>query len=444
MQAFMKITIIGTGYVGLVTGACLADTGNEVWCIDKNAEKIGRLLDGIIPIYEPGLEPLVKRGVKEGRLHFTTQWDPAVENTNICFLTVDTPPSQNGRPDLTNIYAATDELGKRLVPPSLVVTKSTVPVGTTLKIKERLQEKLKERRLPAAGLRVASNPEFLKEGTSVQDFRNPDRIVVGVENEKDAKLLKELYEPLMRRQDCFLVMDIASAELSKYAANAMLASRISFMNELATLSEALGADIDRIRQSIGWDPRIGSNFLYPGLGYGGSCLPKDVAALIQLGGEKGIPLPIMTAIHQTNQNQKERFLQKITLHFGSPKEIEGKAIALWGLSFKPETDDIREAPAVFLAEELLKQGARIRAFDPVAIENVRARMGNKVEFCANSYACLEGADALVIATEWNEFRSPDFQKMKQLMRQPVIFDGRNLYPPEKMSQMGFDYFSIGR
>lgn len=430
----MKIAIIGTGYVGLVTGACLADTGNDVWCVDKNAEKIAKLLDGVIPIYEPGLEPLVKRGVKEGRLFFTTDLAEAAAKSDICFLTVDTPAGRNGTPDLTNVFAAAEALKKSLEPSTLVVTKSTVPVGTTLKIKPLLGGKTA----------VASNPEFLKEGTSVADFRHPDRIVVGVEKEEDAKLLRELYEPFMRKRDCFLVMDIASAELSKYAANAMLAGRISFMNELAVLSEAAGGNIDKIRQSIGWDPRIGPNFLYPGLGYGGSCLPKDVAALIQLGLEKGSPLPMITAINETNQKQKTRFLQKITGYFGSPKNMEGKRIALWGLSFKPETDDIREAPAVFLIEELLKQGARIQAFDPVAMENVRGLFGDKIRFCEASYACLEGADCLVIATEWNEFRSPDFQKIKDLLRKPVIFDGRNLYDPAKMKEMGFDYFSVGR
>lgn len=401
-------------------------------------------MDGIIPIYEPGLEPLVKRGIKEGRLHFTTQWGPAVEKANICFLTVDTPPAQNGQSDLTNIYAATNELGKKIAPPCLVVTKSTVPVGTTLQIKKRLQDQLKERGVAAEGVTVASNPEFLKEGTSVQDFRYPDRIVVGVEKEGDAKPLRELYQPFMRKRDCCLVMDVASAELSKYAANAMLAARISFMNELAALSEVIGANIDRIRQSIGWDPRIGPNFLYPGLGYGGSCLPKDVAALIQLGNDKNTPLSMITAIHETNQKQKTRFLQKIAGHFGSPKNIEGKIIALWGLSFKPETDDIREAPALFVIEELLKQGARIQAFDPVAMENVRGLFGSKIKLCPACYPCLEGADALIIATEWNEFCSPDFKTMKRLLRRPVIFDGRNLYDPAKMREMGFDYFSIGR
>lgn len=443
-SANMKVAIIGTGYVGLVTGACLAETGNEVWCVDKNEEKIAKLLDGVIPIYEPGLEPLVKRGLKEERLFFTTNLAKAVKNTDICFLTVDTPPAKNGAPDLTNVFAVAENLGERLTPPCLVVTKSTVPVGTTTKVKEKIAAKLKARGINADGFAVASNPEFLKEGTSVQDFRYPDRIVVGVENPTDANVLKELYEPFMRKRDCLLVMDIASAELSKYAANAMLACRISFMNELSRLSETVGADIDKIRRAIGWDPRIGQQFLYPGLGYGGSCLPKDVSALNQLGKEKNLSLPLLQAIEDTNQRQREWFLQKISRYYESPENLKDKVVALWGLAFKPETDDIREAPALFLIETLLKYGAHIKAFDPVAVENVARLFGKKIELVSNSYQCLSGADCLVIATEWNEFRSPDFKKMKQTMRQPVIFDGRNLYPPQKMREMGFDYVSIGR
>lgn len=440
----MKITIIGTGYVGLVTGACLADAGNEVWCVDKNEAKIAKLLNGVIPIFEPGLEPLVLRGVKEKRLYFTTDLPAAVQKADICFLTVDTPPNADGSPNLNNIFAASESLGNHLDPDCLVVTKSTVPVGTTFKIKEIILKKFKERRVDAESFAVASNPEFLKEGTSVQDFRHPDRIVVGVENPSAGEKLKELYEPFMRKKDCLLVMDVASSEISKYAANAMLAARISFMNEMSNLCEKVGADIDKVRQSIGWDPRIGPHFLYPGLGYGGSCLPKDVSALIRLGKDKNYPLPLVEAVGETNRRQKENFLQKIARHFGGPEKMKGKNIALWGLAFKPETDDIREAPALFLAENFLKWGVNIRAFDPVAADNVRLLFGDQMQFLSGNYECLEGADCLVIATEWSAFRSPNFAKMKQLMKKPVIFDGRNLYPPAKMKEMGFDYFSIGR
>lgn len=439
----MKITIVGTGYVGLVTGACLADIGNDVWCIDKNLEKILRLQDGILPIYEPGLETLVKRGLKEKRLHFRTDWKEALDQSQICFLTVDTPPSKEGAPDLTNVFAVADQLGSLLDHSILIVTKSTVPVGTTLKIKERVQRLLQERGIASEGVPVASNPEFLKEGTSVQDFRYPDRIVVGVESSADAERLRELYEPFMRKKNCFLVMDIASSELCKYAANAMLATRISFMNEMANLCEKVGANIDFIRQAIGWDPRIGPHFLYPGLGYGGSCLPKDVLAVAQMGREKDCPLPLLEAVNQVNLRQRDTFLKKIISYFGV-ENLKEKRFALWGLSFKPETDDIRQAPALSLIEKLLRHGVQLRVFDPVAMENVRQAIGEKVTFCQSSFECLEGAEALLIATEWNEFRSPDFAKMKTLLKRPIIFDGRNLYPPAKMKDLGFDYLSMGR
>lgn len=440
----MKIAIVGTGYVGLVTGACLADTGNEVWCVDKNGEKIARLLDGRIPIYEPGLEGLVLRGLREERLQFTTDLPRALQNAEICFLTVDTPSGPNGVPDLTNVFDVAQKLGDAITGPLLVVTKSTVPVGTTLKVKQQIGKKLAQRGLDPSLVSIASNPEFLKEGTSVQDFRNPDRVVVGAEMAEAAEQLRELYAPFMRKRDCFLVMDIASAELAKYASNAMLATRISFMNEMAGLCEAIGADIDKVRQAVGWDPRIGSHFLYPGLGYGGSCLPKDVLALVELGKQKEAPLPLIQAVETTNRAQREKFFRRVARYFGSTENLKEKTFALWGLSFKPETDDIRQAPSLFLIENLLKHGAKIRAFDPVAMENVRSIFGDAVLFCANNYLCLEGADCLLIATEWNEFRSPDFAKMRRLMKKPVIFDGRNLYPPSKMEELGFDYASIGR
>ncbi|MBI4125654.1 MAG: UDP-glucose/GDP-mannose dehydrogenase family protein [Deltaproteobacteria bacterium] len=433
----MKISIIGTGYVGLVTGACLADAGNEVWCSDKNEEKIRKLSDGIIPIYEPGLDSLVKRGITEERLFFTTALAPAMEKADICFLTVDTPSNHDGTTDLTNVFAAAEALSAALEPSTLVVTKSTVPVGTTLKIKERLKKKWE--------VPVASNPEFLKEGTSVQDFSHPDRIVVGVERPEDAEVLRELYAPFMRKRERFLVMDIPSAELTKYVANAMLACRISFMNEMANLCERAGADIDKVREALGWDHRVGPHFLFPGLGYGGSCLPKDVAALLQLGADKDYPLSLLQAVDTVNKKQRKIFFEKIIGHFGSSKNLRGKRIAFWGISFKPETDDVREAPALYLMEKLSEGGAMIRAFDPVAGPKARETpIGKKVEWVSNNYACLEEADALVICTEWNEFRSPDFEKMKRRMRRPVIFDGRNLYNPQKLKASGFFYASFGR
>lgn len=440
----MKITIIGTGYVGLVSGACLADTGNEVVCVDKNPKKIALLQDGIVPFYEPGLEALVKRGLKEGRLKFTQNISQGLDKTQIIFLTVDTPPSPSGAADLTNIFEVARQVGENLTGPALVVTKSTVPVGTTLKVKEIIQKKLAERNLSQDGVAVASNPEFLKEGSAIQDCRYPDRIVVGVESDAQAEILKELFEPFMRKKHCFLVMDITSAELSKYAANAMLATRISFMNEMANLCEKVGANIDLVRQAIGWDPRIGSHFLYAGLGYGGSCLPKDVQALIELAKQRDLPLRIVEAVDETNRRQKEKFVQKICTHFGGEQHLRGKQFALWGLAFKPETDDIRSAPALALIEKLTSLGARLNVFDPVAMENVRAQIGEKIVYCQGNYDCLVDADALIIATEWSEFRSPDFSKMKSSMKQPIIFDGRNLYQPQKMKELGFDYISMGR
>ncbi len=440
----MKVTIVGSGYVGLVTGACLADAGNEVWCVDKNEAKIKSLANGVTPIYEPGLEEVIKRGLKEKRLYFTNNLAEGLDGSQVCFLTVDTPSNEDGSPDLTNVFNVAETLGDAINSHILVVTKSTVPVGTTVKIKEMIQVQLKKRKCDPNLVAVASNPEFLKEGTAVQDCRYPDRIVVGVEKSQDSELLKELYEPFMRKRECFLIMDIASSELSKYAANAMLATRISFMNEMAGLCEKVGADIRHIRHAVGWDPRIGSQFLYPGLGYGGSCLPKDISALIELGKKEDCPVKLIEAVDAINQNQREKFLKKIVHYFGGTQNLKGKGIAMWGLAFKPETDDIRQAPSLFLIEKLLEWGAEIRAFDPVAMDNVRPLFGKKVTFCPGNYQCLEGADCLVITTEWNEFRSPNFLRMKQLLNKPVLFDGRNLYEPQKMKELGFDYFSIGR
>ncbi|OGQ48555.1 MAG: hypothetical protein A3H42_06885 [Deltaproteobacteria bacterium RIFCSPLOWO2_02_FULL_46_8] len=440
----MKITIVGTGYVGLVTGACLADTGNEIWCVDKNESKIRNLEKGILPLYEPGLESLVQNGFKKETLFFTTEIAQAVKNTAICFLCVDTPLSKEGSPDLTNIFAATEVLGAHLTSPCLIVTKSTVPVGTTKKIKEILEKKLRERNIIAGLFSVASNPEFLREGSAVQDFQHPDRIVAGVEKTQDAELLEKLYKPFLRMHGCFLKMDIPSAEFAKYAANTMLASRISLINELANLSEHVGADIDPIREVLGQDPRIGPHFLLAGLGYGGSCLPKDVQALIRLGEEKKVSLPMISAIQKTNQNQRELFFKKLANHFGSEENLRDKTIAIWGLSFKPETDDIRESPAFSIIEKLLQYEARVRVFDPQALDKTRDIFQKSIYFAEDPYSCLEKADCLLVLTEWDIFKKPDFLKMKQAMTTPLIFDGRNIYSKAFLHENGFIYKGVGR
>lgn len=440
----MKITVIGTGYVGLVAGASLADLGHEVWCVEKDAAKLETLQKGLLPIFEPGLETVAARGVKDGRLFFVARLSEAIAGSEICFITVDTPLNSAGEADVSRVLACAEELGDFLNGPILVATKSTVPVGTNLKIKNILHEKMTQRGLKTEGILVASNPEFLKEGTALQDFRIPDRIVVGVEKKEHADKLRDLYAPLMRKQDCFLVMDLASAELSKYAANAMLANRVSFMNEMASLCEKLGADIREIRNVLGHDPRIGVHYLYPGLGYGGSCLPKDVQGLIRRGEEAGCCLPLLKAVDQVNRGQREKFLEKMVHFYGFVSHLKGKTIAVWGLSFKPETDDIRESPAVYLMEKLLAWGVRLRVFDPAALNRIGPLFQQGVVCCGEPYQCLEEADGLVIATEWNLFRSPDFSRMKRLMKTPVVFDGRNLYSPDKMRSMGFQYFCVGR
>lgn len=443
----MKIAILGTGYVGLVTGACLAGKGHEVWCVDKNETKIANLQKKIVPIFEPGLETLVARGLEERRLFFTTDLKEAAAGAALCFLTVDTPAGRGGAPNIDNVLIAAANLGAVLQPPLLVVTKSTVPVGTTRGVLEILQAKLKERGLPAEEVAVASNPEFLKEGSSVRDFLEPDRVVVGVENSAHAEILRELYRPFLKTPEQFLVMDIASAELAKYAANAMLACRISFINEIAALCEKTGADVEKIRQALGTDPRIGPHFLYAGLGFGGSCFPKDVTALLALGEEHQVWLPVVEGAQATNDRHKERFASKIYDHLQpqQPKRVtlKNKTIALWGLAFKPQTDDIREAVSLHLIQSFRDWGAGIRAFDPAAMENVR-RLETGITLCEDKYDCLQGADCLVIVTEWDEFRRPDFARMKSLMKRPLIFDGRNIFNPAQMKELGFDYHSQGR
>lgn len=444
----MEICIIGTGYVGLVSGACLADVGNTVWCIDKNAQKVAELKEHRIPIYEPGLEDIVGRNVAEKRLHFTTNLADGLEQAEICFITVDTPPGGTGRADLTNVLAVAKEIGELLDHPATVITKSTVPVGTTMRVKEKIAEGLKARGLdPDKMLTVASNPEFLKEGDAVGDFMRPDRVIVGVENDEVGDKLHELYRPFMRRSDRFVRINIPSAELAKYAANAMLATRISFINEMARLCEKVGADITDIRQALGSDPRIGPDFLYAGLGYGGSCFPKDTQAVIGLGREHGSDLTIIEAADRANDVQRAWFWNKITAHFGGLTALKGKTVAIWGVAFKANTDDVRFAPSLYLMEQLRTAGAAVATFDPVATETGKKGMGKEageIRWTTNAYDAVEGADALVICTEWREFRSPDFEKIKTLMNGTVIFDGRNLYDSSRMRELGFTYTSVGR
>lgn len=441
----MKIAVIGTGYVGLVTGACLADAGNAVCCVDKNAQKVEHLKQGHIPIYEPGLEEVVKHNEDEGRLAYTTDLQQALDQSDICFICVDTPPDGDGKADLTNVLAVAKEIGQKMNGYKVVVTKSTVPVGTTFKVKETIQDELAKRGVDeSVRVDVASNPEFLKEGSAVEDFMKPDRVIVGTEREEVAEMLHQIYAPFMRKRDRFLSMDIASSELSKYAANAMLATRISFMNELSQLCESTGANVTHVRDALGTDPRIGPDFLYAGLGYGGSCFPKDMKALIQLGREYHVPMTIASSADEANDDHRTWFWQKIDAHFKINGGLAGKKIAVWGVAFKANTDDVRCAPSLTLMDKLAEAGATVLAFDPAAMKNGQVVLGDRVTWCASNYDCIDGADALIVCTEWREFRSPDFDRLKKSMNAPVIFDGRNLYDPRAMKEQGFIYTSVGR
>jgi UDPglucose 6-dehydrogenase len=431
----MRIAVIGTGYVGLVAGACLAETGNQVICVDKDESKITKLRRGKIPIYEPGLEELVSRNKKEARLAFTTALDRAVRQSQIVFIAVGTPQGEDGSADLQHVLGVAREIGRAMNGYKVIVDKSTVPVGTSEKVREVI------RRETTHPFSVVSNPEFLKQGAAIEDFLKPDRVVIGAEDPRAADIMVELYKPFTRTGAPIMVMDCASAELCKYAANAMLASRISFMNEIANVCDLFGANVDEVRRAIASDKRIGPAFLFPGIGYGGSCFPKDVKALIHFSADKQYDFRILKAVEQVNEAQKVRMLAQLETHFGA---LKGKRIAVWGLAFKPRTDDMREAPAIPLIKGLLARGARVQAYDPEAMEVARGIFGNKVEFAKNSYEALKGADALVVATEWNEFREPDFSRMKKVMRQPAIFDGRNIYTPEVINAQGFTYVSIGR
>jgi UDPglucose 6-dehydrogenase len=439
----MKITVIGTGYVGLVSGACLADVGNDVLCLDLDTAKIRTLNEGGIPIYEPGLEAMVRKNQAAGRLRFTTDIEAAAAHGVLQFIAVGTPPDEDGSADLQYVVAAARNIGRHMTGYKVVVDKSTVPVGTADRVRAAIAEELAVRGA-SVEFSVVSNPEFLKEGAALDDFLKPDRIVVGAEDERAIGLMRELYAPFQRNRERLIVMDIKSAELTKYAANAMLATRISFMNELANLAEKLGADIELVRKGIGSDPRIGFHFLYPGVGYGGSCFPKDVQALIRTAGEAGQGLKVLQAVEDANEAQKSVLGGKITKRLG--QDLSGMTFALWGLAFKPNTDDMREAPSLVLIADLLARGASIRAYDPVAVHEASRILGAnpRIAYTATPMEALDGADALVIVTEWKEFRSPDFETIKAKLKTPVIFDGRNLYEPATPRAAGLEYFAIGR
>lgn len=439
----MKITVVGTGYVGLVSGTCLAEVGNDVLCLDVDPEKIRILEEGGIPIHEPGLLEMVRRNVAAGRLRFTTDIEKAVHHGTIQFIAVGTPPDEDGSADLQYVLAAARNIGRLMTDYKVVVDKSTVPVGTADKVNAALADELGKRGVDIP-YSVVSNPEFLKEGAAVDDFMRPDRIVVGAEDEQSIHLMRALYAPFQRNHERLIVTDVKSAELTKYAANAMLATRISFMNELANLAEKLGADIEMVRQGIGSDPRIGYHFLYPGCGYGGSCFPKDVKALIKTASDDaGLTLKVLTAVEEANEAQKRVLAEKLKARFGN---LEGKHFALWGLAFKPNTDDMREAPSRELIADLFKAGATVTAYDPVAMHETKRIYGDepRLRYAESPMDALEGADALVIVTEWKEFRSPDFAAIKAQLRNPVIFDGRNLYDPKFVRGQGIEYFAIGR
>ena len=438
----MKLTVIGTGYVGLVSGACLADVGNQVLCLDVDPRKIDILKSGGIPIYEPGLKEIVANNVAAGRLRFTTDIQEAVAFGDIQMIAVGTPPGEDGSADLQYVVAAARNVGKYMTGPKIVLDKSTVPVGTADKVREAIAEELAKRG-STTSFSVVSNPEFLKEGAAVEDFMRPDRIIIGADSADTVEAMRKLYAPFQRNHDRIMVMDVRSAELTKYAANAMLASRISFMNELALLAEKLGADIEAVRKGIGSDPRIGYHFLYPGIGYGGSCFPKDVQALQRTATQAGLDLKLLNAVEQVNYAQKHVLTHKIVKRFG--ENLAGKTIALWGLAFKPNTDDMREAPSLVLIDDLTKRGAKIVAFDPVAMHEAQQLVsGDHVQFAESAMAALAGADALAIVTEWKTFRAPDFAAMKSALKAPIVFDGRNLYEPEVMAENGFEYYPIGR
>ncbi len=439
----MRLTMVGTGYVGLVTGTCLANTGNDVVCLDLDAAKIAKLRDGVSPIYEPGLDDLLSRNIEAGRLHFTTDPAEAYDRAEIIFICVGTPSDDRGRADLKYTLGAARDIGDALESRDdhageapIIVVKSTVPVGTNEKVRAAIAGRTSK------PFHMASNPEFLKEGAAIGDFNKPDRIVVGTHDERTAERMRHLYAPYVRQGNPILCMDVPSAEMVKYASNAMLATKISFINEIANLTEAYGAEIEQVRRGMCSDSRIGNKFLYPGLGYGGSCFPKDVLACMSMGEDSGVPTELLDAVHNVNQRQRSVFLDKILGHFdGAPS---GRTVAVWGIAFKPGTDDVREAPSITIMEALLEAGATVRAYDPVAHETGHEVFGERITYADSSYDALDGADALVICTEWSEFRTPDFGEIKSRLQLPVVFDGRNIFEPDEMRRLGFVYYSVGR
>ena len=439
----MNLTIIGTGYVGLVSGTCFAEMGNNVICVDNDKRKIDMLLKGKIPIWEPGLEEMVQRNHKEGRLHFTTDIKQAVENSDICFIAVGTPPDEDGSADLKYVLAVAKDIATYMNGHKIIADKSTVPIGTADKVKETVQTILNERKVDYT-FDVVSNPEFLKEGDAINDSLKPDRIVVGTDNEDCAEIMRELYTPFARIHEKVIVMSVRSAEMTKYTANAMLATKISFMNDIARLCELVGADVNEVRQGIGSDTRIGYKFIYPGIGYGGSCFPKDVKALVKIAEQVGMKARVLQAVEDVNDDQKKWLAEKVIKHFGA--DLTGKTFAIWGLSFKPKTDDMREAPSLTIIKMLTDAGAKIVAYDPVAMQEAKRVIGDdpNISYAEGNYEALKDADALLLVTEWNQFRYPDFQAIKDRLKQPVIFDGRNQYNPAEMKEMGFTYYAIGR
>ncbi len=437
----MKIAVVGSGYVGLVTGACFAESGINVICVDNNKEKIQQLKDGSIPIYEPGLETVIRRNVEKKRLSFSSGIREGITGSEVIFIAVGTPPGEDGSADMKHVLQVAREIGEELNNYIVIVTKSTVPVGTSEKIRRTINEELEKRNVKVE-FDMASNPEFLKEGAAVEDFMKPERIVIGVDNEKTGDIMKKLYKPFVLNNHPILFMDIASAEITKYAANAMLATRISFINEMANLCEILGADINHVRKGIGSDSRIGSKFIYPGVGYGGSCFPKDVKAIIRTARDNGYELNVINAVEKANEFQKNVIYNKISKHFCN--NLKDKTIGIWGLSFKPKTDDIRESSSIILIEKLLEEGTNIQAYDPAAISETRKLFGNRIQYFDDPYDALRGVAALALMTEWSEFHLPDFGKMSELMKEKVIFDGRNIYDPMEIRKLGFKYFSIGR
>lgn len=437
----MKISVVGTGYVGLVSGTCFAETGVNVACVDINKNKIENLNNGIIPIYEPGLDDIYKKNVEKGRLTFTTNLGKSIENADAVFIAVGTPPDEDGSADLKYVLGVASEIGKNMDHYLVVVTKSTVPVGTAVKVKKAIKEELKKRGVDIP-FDVASNPEFLKEGSAIADFLKPDRIVIGTESKRAQKVMKRLYKPFLLNGHPIIFMDITSSEMTKYAANSMLATKISFINDIANLCEIVGADVDNVRRGIGSDARIGHKFIYPGTGYGGSCFPKDVQALIRTADENNYSLDILKAVESINYRQKEVLFNKINKHFKG--DLKGKKFAMWGLAFKPKTDDMREAPALVVIDKLIEAGASVVAYDPVAMEEAKRILGDKIGYAKDEYEAVIDADALILVTEWPEFRMPNFKVLERLLVNKLIFDGRNIYDPEELAELSFDYYAIGR